>query len=652
MKHRTTTEFASRRRFAMLQAFLSAIFAMIASTPCPAQEGPKLRIADVIWGFDDRVIQGQFVPVSILVDNLSGETFEGKLTLNCVQGMLNEVGGDLEKEFFISGTSRQWVQFYPHISDSAATWNLTLKTSDQEIRFDPIPKSRRLFEPEFNNKFVRKPERMTAVILDSSAKISRIPTSIKHMPEEIFPPYATATHGLYAMFLDHHPDWDVPRQEACMGWLRRGGRLHLLKDSNNQQIRFSGAMAPLNEPNPEFRVGHGMVTRHDYQRENLPDAVANQILTQQLPDPDQEETAEELAAARQFRASALAPSAAEFFEGLRSLTASEHNWFLLTLLALMYVGVLFPGSWILSKQPRLPFYTTYAAIGAGVLLFSLIFLFFGRRGYGESTAMNSLMVARHEGDGRWDVRGMSQVFVTTANTYSVEDNGHETLLASGSDFERVSGTFVSGNSAKFTGLLPPFSGQPILSQRRVEIDDWELRITDFSQSSSQLTKLTIETSRHFPSGSQVTCRILHGRILHSAAYDSSKRLLTLGSMAQKLRSFDTRSQSDATKAWNWGSGTPPMNSVPDTQPLEDPRLELFRQAESDLLVKSLQDDFVDDLDRYEMPPGEIRLLVYAPIPTSMDLPFSAEAKRDGRVLFVRPMRLELTDSAQTARPIE
>ncbi len=333
---------------------LVMLFLLHCGVPCAAQDQPKIRIADSIWGFDDRVVQGQFVPLSLLLDNLSSEPLEGKLILNSVQGMLNPVGGDFEKEFFIGPTSRQWVQFYPYISDSVATWNLTLQTAEDEIRFDPIPQSRRVFEPEFNTSLSRTPDRLPGVILDAASRISRIPGSIKHMPEEIFPPYGTATHSLYAMFLDHNPDWDVPRQEACMAWLRRGGRLHLLKDPNNQQIRFSGVMAPLNEPQVEFSVGYGQVTRHEYQRENLPDAIINQILAHQKGDLEAPKD-EQVAIARQYRGPAVAQTAAEFFEGLRSLSAPEHNWFILTVIALLYVGLLFPGSWLLSKKPNVPF---------------------------------------------------------------------------------------------------------------------------------------------------------------------------------------------------------------------------------------------------------------------------------------------------------
>ena len=35
-----------------------------------AQDSQQLRVVEVVWGFDGRVVTGQFMPLSILVDNL------------------------------------------------------------------------------------------------------------------------------------------------------------------------------------------------------------------------------------------------------------------------------------------------------------------------------------------------------------------------------------------------------------------------------------------------------------------------------------------------------------------------------------------------------------------------------------------------------
>jgi hypothetical protein len=618
-----------------------AIFSVVCSfiAPCAAQDQQTVRIAESIWGFDDRVMQGQFVPLSILVDNLSDQPIEGTLRLHCVQGMLNGVGGDFEEPIFLGATSRRWVQFYVYVSDSLANWHLSLTTAEKEITFDPIPQSRRIFEPEFSTNMNRAKERLPVVILDPPGRMSRIPKSMKHMPNEIFPPYATATHSLYALFLDHVPNWDVPRQEAFMSWLRRGGRLHLLKDSNNQVPRFAGAMVALNEPAVEFTIGFGTVIRHDYQRADLPESVVEQVITPGDAKADLPENMDPNSFAN-LRTFITAKSTSEFFVGLRDLTNPEHSWVLLTLLALIYIGLLFPGSYILSKKPQYPFYTTYAAILGVVLLFSMLFLFFGRRGYNESTAVNSLMIARAETNKVWDVFAMSHAFVTVGDDYSIEDKNHQTLLASGSDSERVAATFTAGNEAKFVSRIPPFSGQPVISQRQLTLDEWNIQLLDFEQSQSDLRSVTIQTSGKLPVGEDVRYRILHGRQVHKLNYDSKTGRLKLGQDSKRLVDFCFRREFDPAVWGGWPVPPKPSTVSTDDDELEDPRKEFFRVSEADLVARSLLDDFSVNIETFELPPGEIRLLVYAPIPPKMELPFSTEANRDGRVLYVSPIRLE------------
>jgi hypothetical protein len=59
-----------------------------------------------------------------------------------------------------------------------------------------------------------------------------------------------------------------------------------------------------------------------------------------------------------------------------------------------------------------------------------------------------------------------------------------------------------------------------------------------------------------------------------------------------------------------------------------------------MVERSIEDDFFDGVRRFRMPVGKIRLLVYAPVPAAFDLPFSAEVKRGGRILYVKDLGLE------------
>ena len=49
-----------------------------------AQDSQPLRVVEVVWGFDGRVVTGQFMPLSILVDNLSDQPIEATARLRRV----------------------------------------------------------------------------------------------------------------------------------------------------------------------------------------------------------------------------------------------------------------------------------------------------------------------------------------------------------------------------------------------------------------------------------------------------------------------------------------------------------------------------------------------------------------------------------------
>ena len=57
------------------------------------------------------------------------------------------------------------------------------------------------------------------------------------------------------------------------------------------------------------------------------------------------------------------------------------------------------------------------------------------------------------------------------------------------------------------------------------------------------------------------------------------------------------------------------------------------------LNESLFDDLVHSPRRFVLPPGRIRLYVYAPIPEEMQIQLNSDAKRTGRMLFVKDINV-------------
>ncbi len=595
-----------------------------------AQQNQQVRVVETIWGFDGRVVPGQFMPLSILIDNLSDQPIEATAQLRRVTGMVNEVGGLSVQPVFLGPNSRRWVQFYPYIADQSASWHFTLQTEDKTYTFDPMDQPRAVFS---RNRADNEPDQsLPGVILDPPGMGTRSPTSIKHMPAEIFPPYATAMHGLYSLFLDHVPDWEAPRQEALLSWLKSGGRLHLLLDANNETLRFSGILAALNEPFPEFSVGNGTVIRHDVQRSDLsiqivtPAVTPPELKNTSADDDDFNQTSQNRSG---FRTSGTVDDE-ELFSWLRDLTQPDHSWILIFLLSLCYVGLIFPGCWILSKQRTLHFLVTYGAIAGLAAIFSLIFLFIGQRGYGESTSIHTLSVARAEDETHWSSIEYSTLFVTSGDRYATEETDRQTLMASGATSERVDAVMTSGNSASFISRIPPFSSQSILCRRRVTTDNWNLAISEIAQSGEDLSQLTMTFNDKFPLGDKIKYFVMHGKYIYTAIVIKEKNQLAIANNRTLLRTFCW-----PTEEIDFRTTMRPQISNPNPDPIQ----ECFEKSLPRLVARSFSEDFVNDLSRFQLPADKVRLLIYSPIPESLQLSVDTDVKRDGRILFVRDIAI-------------
>ena len=491
------------------------------------------------------------------------------------------------------------------------------------------------------------------MILDQQGVATKSPTTIKHMPAEIFPPYATAMHGLHALFLDHAPDWEAPRQQALLSWLKSGGQLHLMKDGNNQTLSFSGILAPLNEPFPEFPVGHGLVTRHDFQRDGLSLQVVTPIvtppgLTQEVAEPEQ--SFNQIGTGSNTAQEEATVNDDEILMWMRELTQPDHAWILIFLLSMCYVGLIFPGCWILSKQRRLHFLVTYGAIAGLAVFFSLIFLFVGQRGYGETTSLHTLAVARAEDATHWSSLEYQTLFVTSGDLYTLNDKDRQTLLASGAADERADAVMTSGNSASFVARVPPFSSQSMIFRRRLTMDDWNLTIANVEQSGTELTALTLSFNEKFPLHKDNKYFVIHGKRIHTLKADDATKQLTYAGGASLLTTFCTPVQEfdDGIRIV-----TPGRTGGPgDPDEATDLVAECFQKSLLKLVARSAADDFYADLKRFELSEGRVRILIYAPVPTTQDMTVSADVKREGRILYVRDFPMQIGDSNAVPGEVE
>ena len=586
-----------------------------------AQNAASVRIVDVYWGFDGRVVAGEFQPFSLLLDNLSDEAIEGTLTIQKVSGLIRSEGARHEVSVFLGPSSRRWVQFYPYITGNLSSWEIRLQTESATLDLGQRAQPEPVWEAGVSGK--SNSVRLVTVLLDPAAGLQRQPDSIRHMPEDVFPPYATATHGLHALFMDHVPEWEEPRQTALLAWLQRGGELHLMLDRNRQRLRFSGILSALNEPFAEYAVGAGRVVRHEFQRNDLTEEVVNAVAIRKFDFRDDEVTVH----SRQLVA-LMSLSDGTLFDVLSKQVEPSHAWWLIGLCCLLYSAIMYPGCWHLAQRRGIRTGQAIAAVLIIVAVFSGLFLWLGQRGYGESSSWRSYGIAESEDQTHWSCLQFSEVFVTDGTDCRVEDKGRQTLIASGLDEESTGAVVTAGDNASLISRLPPFSREPLVTRRRLELPDWESRVESFLVNGQELSQLAIRVGKRFPTGETTKAWVAYGDRIHALTLDERNGQLIVGGPARYLREF-----CDVAEWGNMAMAT--VTGAPEGEITE-------RQFVDALLVRrGLKSARRFSLGDLEFARDRVIFLVRTAMPAAFDLSLKPEFPQRGEILFVKELPLVL-----------
>lgn len=598
-------------------------------------QNPKVRVVETIWGFDGRIVSGQFQPVSLLLDNLSEDAVEGELRLRSSNAMMQSGGSVLTESIYLGPRSRRWVQLYPYISQYTATWQLTLNVTGEVLLSEEIDQPR-LAMDSYSTGSSTEPLTQIAVILDRSQGVqNRSPTSVKHMPEEIFPPYVTATAGLRVLYLDHVPNWELPRQESLLGWLRTGGQLHLLQDTNSERPKFEGVLSVLNEPRTVFSVGSGTVIQHDFQRDGLSEELVAQHVRPQVLT----EAPEEIQANSMYQSEVSVDGISidsEILLGLRELTRPEHNWFLIFLLSICYIGLIFPGSWLISRVRTIHYLATYGAIIAAAVVFSGLFLFIGQRGYGESTVQHCMTTARHLNGNQWNAAQWATLFVTTGDRYVISSKDEQAMFAVGGLDDTTGARIHSGNLAELSVRIPPFSSQAMLSRRVVTMDDWAPVVGESEIGQAGIVKLSLNVNQSIPRGEKVIYHILHDNFVYNAVLSDKDGQLTL-TAKESLGSMFTYCTSDPLN--NMYNRRISFFGFSNGGTEEEREAAFLDKCLRQMLHKSIVDDGATRLRDWKIPSDRIRLCVFAPVDDRQKLPLENAVNLEGRTLFMRDVVL-------------
>jgi len=111
-------------------------------------------------------------------------------------------------------------------------------------------------------------------------------------------------------------------------------------------------------------------------------------------------------------------STLNFLYQLSEMTQPDHNWTMIYILSSFYIFLIFPGCYLFNKKQKGKGYRNsllFLLITVGV--FSTIFWSIGKRGYGETTTINSLVIARPLKGNQYDLTYWINTFVTEGAEY-------------------------------------------------------------------------------------------------------------------------------------------------------------------------------------------------------------------------------------------
>ena len=306
---------------------------------------------------------------------------------------------------------------------------------------------------------------------------------------------------------------------SLLHWVQRGGTLFVTPGENGEYPEFTGEMAVFNQPVPRSDVGQGQVIR-------CPDrAAAVQQATADLGTPT--------AGAFSTDSWSLGENV---FQTLKSITTPRHNWWVINFMSIIYVGLVFPGWYLLAKRSTHYRTTILAFIGLSVF-FTFVFNLVGRRGYGESTAVNSLAIARKVDNSLYDVTSWTNVFVTGGDYYELKFDGQGHLYSTPYSHERVAGLIDNGLDGTFLADIPLFSSRAFLHRGLLAGPSWNVQLVDEPEGERD-TALSIDSIKL-----QITPRPGDSAYLYAVA---GNRLYTLVQSGEHYKVRRTNKTIDAS----------------------------------------------------------------------------------------------------------
>ncbi len=411
------------------------------------------RVVEAHWGFDGRVVPGQFNPLTLVVENDTNAPVETQLTLWRSNG-LSQMGGTLVEPCFLTPGSRRVVQFFPLVLRHTELWELQFRGA--RLQRESVPGLRL--------------GHGAVAVLRSTSGVRAARGTIPEFPAAWFPATSGGAQTLREAVLDHAPTWDPPRQRAFLHWLRAGGRLHLMR-RGGAFPEFEGILTPLNLPLQRFAVGSGTVIRYDRSAAGLVPAMLS-LHT----DTTTLEEIEDINRRRAEENSAYS-LATPILQSLRGLVPVRHSWPLIFAVAVVFLLLVGPVHWRLARR-GLDYRISIAGLLTCVALFTWLLMVIGARGHGERSRVLTLAVATPMGDGEHAVTQYTQVFATDGALYTLSESGDGALLSTAQEQEAVNALIDNGRAGAMRVDIPMFSFRSLVRRASLPGPDFSLEVLD------------------------------------------------------------------------------------------------------------------------------------------------------------------------------
>lgn len=592
-----------------------------------------IDIEEAIWGFDNQQVKGMCIPLSLKLSNNTPDVFDELVQLNRLLYSGRKVGAPLCRKVFLAPYSSQWVQFYPYIIDEGQTeWSLNW--GPRFIYTRKLTMNGRNSDNNQSEKVL-----LSRIVLTSSSSLSQSGSRFKRYPEELFPPMVTATDSLDEVILDHVPRWDAARKESFMDWLYAGGTLHLLSDSSGDNLSFTTSMVELNIPQIYFRIGSGLVIRHPEKMNQLTEI----LLVESIQKIHTEERAA-VAAPTSSKQKAQQPTTqpnndsyyfrdanAKLLQTISEMTRPDHNWSIIYVMTVLYIFLIFPGCYLFNKKQKTYHYrSSLLFLLITVALFSTVFWSVGKRGYGETTTINSLVIASPLNGDQYNVTCWINSFVTNGAEYQFSAAGDGILFTTAQEAEKVRGAIFNGLDGGFYSDIPPFSARSFMYRIKAPYKDHNIKVIDSEISAnSQLASLLIEASSALPDNiSQAQVMYDHNLYNLKQSVEEGRTYWVLGNGRSPLSAWKSNLESDRTFSIQYG----PDNKQKDISKVYDSLYERMVMKHLNLVRPS-------QLSQYQDEQSRIKLFLYSEIPEEFKLKTNVQGLQQGRVLFAYDLPL-------------